>query len=405
MPDEHARFSPSATTRWLACPWTVDPEGPDPERKDTVWTVRGTAMHTRAEKHLRAWTDPAQDFTPIYYKDHEDPNRELMMTCEEWHPHVVPYIAAIRGFHAEAEMLGYKPELLIENRVEVHGKWCWGTLDAAIVVPSQMLVVFDLKTGGGHIVEPKALQFQTYAVGLCDRYGWDFLDIRLGRAQAAAQAPVAVEQVSLDELRNHKAAIRKAIQATLKRPAGGGPTRENLNAECHWCPRYETCPARFDRAMKVLEDHDVRVNAKHELVLPDPSTLSDRKLGWLVLNMDEIIHWFKKVREHLTAQAVAGRSIPLGLKLVEGETKRRWKRDMPEDVIAKQIVEAAEMLGEKIDPWDKSLVSFATVEKLLGKGSIDALLEKPKGKPALAPDDDNRPNFDKLACLKEVDGG
>ena len=50
---------------------------------------------------------------------------------------------------------------------------------------------------------------------------------------------------------------------------------------------------------------------------------------------------------------------------------------------------------EGFDPFEKKVLGITAMQKLLGKARFDELLsgliEKPKGKPTLAPDSDKRP--------------
>lgn len=405
MPGDHAPFSPSSSVRWLACPWAVE----DPEKaeasQDTVYTVKGTTMHTHSEKHLNAWTDPRLDFSALPWKN-PDTGADELIQPDEWHPHVIPYVEGVREIYETKKILGHDPALWIEKKVVIAGRWCWGTCDAAIVVPGVSLDIVDLKTGSGHVVPPDSDQFKTYAVGFLDLVGWDLKDgaVNLHRAQSAAEIPWATATVPLEELKEHAVRVSRAIKAARSRT--GEPTPANINPECHWCNKYKngTCAAHFQRAVQVLKDHDAKAGEDGALALPEPAEVvkkSKVKLEWLLAHMDEIGAWFSSVRKHVVAEMLAGRLELLGFKVVEGNSRREWDPAKDPADIAEEITNMADMIGEKLDPWEPSLLSFATAEKVLGKGSVDHLVVKPPGSPKLVPYEDKKASIDRLAILED----
>lgn len=57
MPGDHARLSPSGHHRWSVCHHSLELEATMPDTT-SVYADRGTRLHTEAEKHLRAGTNP-----------------------------------------------------------------------------------------------------------------------------------------------------------------------------------------------------------------------------------------------------------------------------------------------------------------------------------------------------------
>jgi hypothetical protein len=407
VPDEHARFSPSSSTRWLACPFTL--AGEQAPNKDSVFTVRGTAMHDRSEQHLKAWTDPREDRTVLTYPSPDDPKRELQMTAEEWQPHVIAYVEGVRALYDEAELMGYKPQLAIEERYDIVSPDCWGTADATLIVPGEVLDVADLKTGKGHIVPANTAQFKTYAVGACIKYGWDFKEVRLHRSQIAASVAWDTFVISCDELKDHLKVIKKAIKATQKiDELGGEPNEGCINDECCWCMKVwpdgnvgqRGCPAHINRTLQVLEEHDAKLDKDGKLKMPEPHEIPVDKLAWLAFHRAEIVGWFNALDTWMTQEAINGREF-IGFKLVEGRSNRKWNPELSEEEIVEAILETAEMLEVAVDPYETKLASFTKVEKALGKKSVDHLVVKPPGKMSLVTEDDHRASINALSILND----
>lgn len=408
MPDEHARFSPSSSTRWLACPFTL--AGEQAPNTDSVASVRGTAVHGRSETHLNAWTDPREDNSVLPYVMPDDPGRELTMHAGEWQPHVVPYVEGVRRLYDESELLGYRPKLAIEERYDVVGNDCWGTADAGIIVPKVSLDIVDLKTGGGHIVPASAPQFKTYACGACEKYGWDFQEIRLHRSQTAASIQWDTYETSCDELKEHLKLVKQAIKATKKLDKNevGEPDASCINDECCWCLKVwpdgnvgkAGCPAHREKAIQVLKDHDAKLDEDGKLQMPPATELSPDKLGWLAYHGKDIIDWLQSVMKYMTEEALKGREF-IGMKLVEGRSNRKWNPDIPEEEIVADILATAELNEVEFDPYEKKLCSFTKVEKALGKKTVDHLVVKPPGNVTLVPEEDHRAAINTLDILDD----
>jgi hypothetical protein len=400
----HAPFSPSSTERWLACPWSVAPNGPEPENKPSVWTELGTAIHERAEKHLLAWTDPAYDDEPLTYINPKT-KKTVAVPKAEWLPHVRTYVHVVRDAYAMAEMLcegEAKPLMLVEERVTVVGNDCWGTLDAGIVVPNVYARIADLKTGAGHLVPAKSPQFLTYLVGILEKYGWDrWNEIECGPVQLAALDaedldtpgdPCPTAKVTVDELREHHKAIKKAIKASYKAEADGTePPASCVGGHCHWCPRRtdwalnrtgQPCPAHRSAALSALDDE--------QTAIVPIKNLGPEQRAFLLEKAADIRKFLDALEEgELEAQQV-GRGLP-GFKVVEGRSNRKWDPAKTDDEVAKSLAELSVMLEKPLDPYRRSVITITEAEKVLGKGVVDALTVKPKGSPKLAPASDKRP--------------
>jgi hypothetical protein len=123
---------------------------------------------------------------------------------------------------------------------------------------------------------------------------------------------------------------------------------------CRWCPAAASCPGLRG---KVLD------NARTDFApgLPyDPAKLKE------ALDSIPLIEtWIKATSEFAFQESLEGRTVP-GWKLVEKRATRKWANE----------VEAASALANLVpedELFEKSLLSPAKVEKLLGKNGKAAL--------------------------------
>jgi hypothetical protein len=101
--------------------------------------------------------------------------------------------------------------------------------------------------------------------------------------------------------------------------------------------------------------------------------------------VDELISWASDIKEYALQQALSGKEWN-GWKLVEGRSNRKYSNEAA-------VIQTVEEAG--FDPYEKKLLGVTAMQKLLGKSRFDELLtayiEKPQGKPTLAPESDKRP--------------
>lgn len=169
---------------------------------------------------------------------------------------------------------------------------------------------------------------------------------------------------------------------------------------CRFCPvgMAGKCPARDKRMLDALGELDApRPSAVPSVpVAPiPPELIPPPKLAAALPLFPRIRAWLDAAEAR--ALALALRSELPGYKAVQGKPgNRAWSRD------ALQVSAALTAAGVA-DPWERELISPATVEKALGKKAAAAVLaplvKRAPGKPTLAPASDPRPPFDAAASL------
>jgi len=148
--DAHAKFAPSASHRWIACPASVE-LSKDEDDTTSSYAHEGSICHEIAAKCLKENLS-ADSFTGKVID-------EVQMT-KELLDGVQLYVDEVKGLTKEYSMTGGR----IEFEVQIT-KDCWGTVDT-LLWNSDILIAGDLKMGKGVIVEVENnSQLMIYAVG------------------------------------------------------------------------------------------------------------------------------------------------------------------------------------------------------------------------------------------------
>ena len=377
----HAPYAPSSAERWLTCTGCIPLElemraNNEIQEPETIPTQSGTAMHERSEVHLLKWTDVEDDTETLTYTVEGE---EHTIAFEEWHPHVCGYVAAIRACYRElADLYGEENVVLsVEERVDIIGADCFGTLDCAVYVIGEELHLWDLKTGAGHIVMSKENpQFMAYAVGMCKKHNWDFGTVTLNRWQAPHEGHQHDGWTcSIEQIKEFEKYAKKQI-----RESKTGKKKFVIGDHCTWCKAKPRCPASREQTLSLFDDEGEPAT-NIEALSPDAVEFIVRYGNRLKDYIDSVIG-FATERVHGGDEDI----LP-GYKVVEGRSVRAWVDELSED----DIIQEVEMLGAEATETKTKLRAFSKIEKELGKGSIDHLLVKKKGKPTLVPETDKRP--------------
>jgi hypothetical protein len=142
--------------------------------------------------------------------------------------------------------------------------------------------------------------------------------------------------------------------------------------------------------LSVRRRNECRARAEANLQLAQydfklPPLLTDTEIEVILYKVDELISWASDIKEYALQQALSGKEWN-GWKLVEGRSNRKYSNEAA-------VIQTVEKAG--FDPYEKKLLGVTAMQKLLGKSRFDELLtayiEKPQGKPTLAPESDKRP--------------
>lgn len=377
-PTEHAVLGASSSHRWMACPGSVRlSEGlPDHESE---YAREGSAAHALAETILRGETVALGAPVPGH------PDFEITDEMLE----------AVEVFVEYVREQARGNELFIEQTFDLDPLKppapMFGTADAVVWdEENSHLHVIDYKHGQGVAVDAdENSQLMYYALGAV-------VELRRRPAKVTVTivqprgfhpaGPVRSWSFTWDDLKDFKDELFTAAERTQDEDA---PLE--VGDHCRFCKALPTCPAQAANAVEVAQTEFDVIEETEGAALPAPADLDTEQLLVVLRAGDYVMDWIRAVHEHAIHLLDTGHEVP-GWKLVEGRSHRRWS---DEEAAAKYLQGKGLKKNER---YKMKLISPAQAERTLkSKGMLDGswklekLIEKPEGKPKLAPADDARP--------------
>lgn len=349
---DHARLSPSASSRWLTCTASVkaiEAAG----RPDTAGPAarEGAAAHALAEIAL---TECVKGQVPLSELSGTDAYESWALgypgyDLDEMLRHVCVYAEYV------AAQLSARPggQLLVEARLETGVSGLWGTTDAALVWPDHAEII-DFKYGSGVVVDAhENPQMMSYGLGvLHTRPLVERLVLTIVQPRAGVD-PVRSWPVSATELRAWRRwVVEPAAAAALNGQGRFAPSE----SACRWCPLAGSCRARSDDIMAQDFGHEA---------VPE---LSPSELGAAADRVAEIRSWCNAV-EAATYAAIyeRGQDVP-GWKVVQRGGRR---------TVADRDDLAARLAAVGIEAYEPKLKGFTVLDRLAGGRAALAELAGP----------------------------
>lgn len=371
-PLAHASASPSAAHRWLNCTASVKAESHFQD-KGSIYAEEGTLAHELAEAWINGPETHIRTKIEEFYADHP----ELEGSYKEMCDYLEPYIDYVNEEFSDAKHKDPGAVRMTEQRTDL-SKWVpggFGTTDVTIVA-GEKLTIIDLKYGKGVPVEAKDNpQLRLYALGmyelLSDVYDIDVVKMVIYQPR--------LDRVSWDEM-SVADLLRwgDEVVAPAAKTALSGKGTFTPGEHCQFCKARNECKAR----------------AKHYLELKkyrEKAFLSNAEIAEILGYVDGLVKWADGLKENVLSRALEGEEFP-GWKVVEGRSNRKYAA--PDDKIAEAAVKAG---YDNALLWEKKLLTLSAMEKLMGKKDFEKVLgkmiEKPQGKPTLAPEKDPRPSL------------
>ena len=332
MPDEHARFSPSARERWSVCTASIlyseklIEAGTVPEDESSDDALKGQALHTRAEHHLVAGTDPAGDRRP-YSTTYGEGKRRNWPNAENEQDIVCTYVDYVRDLQFELQMKYGEENVFLEIEKQTRlNEECWGTVDAALFVPGEELHVIDLKTGAGHMVDAIGNpQLDLYLAMKANEAKWGFKRY----VSHIVQPPRGTLCDPSESTEDYLKQVLADTQAAMAEALNGGEFE--AGDHCRWCPSKYVCQAREREAVAVFPEIDLAtVGVKDLPAHVPPEDMPVDKLAWVMRNLPTLKAFIKDYEKHAFKKAMNEPGSVPGFKIVGNKGNRKLKGDQDE---------------------------------------------------------------------------
>ena len=360
----HALLSASSSKRWIECPPSAR-MCEEYEDKGSDYAAEGTEAHALCEYLLKT----------ALGMQARDPRPALSHYTEEMHECAESYVAYALEIITGIRQTCADPQILIEQKLDFSEfvPDGYGTGDL-IIVGDGTLYVCDYKHGTGVLVEAEGNpQLRLYGLGSLLLFDgiYDIQTVSMTIFQPR-RANVATEILSKDDLyRWANETLKPAADRAFK-----GEGELKCGEWCRFCKAKAECRKRAEHNMEL---------ARHDFKLPP--YLEDDEIAAILDKLDELLAWASDIKEYALQAALSGTHFN-GWKLVEGRANRRYT---DEQAISDAVTAAG------LDPFEHKLLGLTAMEKLLGKKRfgemLGAYVERPQGKPTLAPETDNRPEI------------
>ncbi|MDD3881751.1 MAG: DUF2800 domain-containing protein [Eubacteriales bacterium] len=359
---KHALLSASSAHRWLNCPPSARLTE-SYEDKGSDYAAQGTDAHALCEYRLKQLLGIAA----------QDPTENMTWYDEEMEGCANDYTSYIADLITEAKTHCKDPVVLIEQRLDYsrYVESGYGTGDC-LVIADDTLNVIDLKYGKGVEVEAaQNPQMMLYALGALELFD-DLYDINAVTMTIfqPRRANVSIWTITKSDLYQWaENTLRPAAELAFK-----GEGKYHSGDWCQFCKAKQGCRARADEQMALMR-YDFQM----------PPLLTDEDVEDILGRVDQLVSWAEDIKEYALQSALSGKQWP-GWKLVEGRSNRRY-------VDETAVADAVAAVG--LDPFEHKLRGITSMTSLLGRKQFDemlgSLIEKPQGKPTLAPESDKRP--------------
>ena len=373
MPELHAKLSSSASKRWLGCPGSVKLSEHYPNGS-SIYADEGTIAHGMAEGMISKDDKLVQKYeveAAKFYGEHP----ELNGTFLEMKMILQPYVDYVFEEYAAQVHEDGAAQLMTEERVDLteYIPGGFGTSDVVILRQGRLHII-DLKYGKGVSVSAEDNpQLKLYALGTLARFDmlYDIKDVVMTIYQPR------LDNVSTDTI---KAKDLYTWGDEVIKP--GAQLALSEDAPVHagdWC---QFCPARYDCKERARDAMELQKYLGRMVLSPE-------EIAEILGKIDRLTKFAEDIKDSALTKALDGEEIP-GWKVVEGRSIRKYVGSEEE------IVRQCEGAGyDQALLYERKLLTITNMEKLMGKKQfaevLGAYVEKPEGKPTLAPESDKRP--------------
>ena len=352
---QHAKLSPSASSRWINCTGSIllsdlmaDKYGTDNIFTSSNAANEGSLAHEISEKALKSSKDTIEF---IGYKAFNHTADESMCAYTQEY---VDFVRSIPGTR------------FIEQQVTVN-KDLWGTADA-IVINADTLHTVDLKFGMGvKVYATNNTQARIYALGTIKTLS-SSIPAGVKKVTMTIHQPrldhIDSETITLTDLFKWEREVLnpaiKAVQASTSDLLDLHPSE----SACKFCPAKAYCPKLYSDMIELFDNNVDEV--------------TDTQLSAILDKLSLIESWSKSLRDRAFNTMRNGGNID-GYKLVEGRSMRKWKDES-------HAIELLSTITDTDKLFTRKFVSPSQAEKIIGKKTMVNflnLISKPPGKPTI----------------------
>jgi hypothetical protein len=222
----HAKYSPSASHRWLECPGSVELAALCPPSPETPQAKQGTEAHLCLEMFLKNGQEKMLS-TGVFLREQGHPVEMVV--------HAESAARAIWKFTPKGA------ELLAETRSELFhiDKEMHGTTDATIIEHFSTLHVIDFKYGKFPVEAENNSQMMAYAIGLAHKFDYNFEQVICTIIQPRAyheKGPVRSWFTTIENLLEWNERFKKGVKLAKRKDA---PFKSGEH--CFFCPAKKEC--------------------------------------------------------------------------------------------------------------------------------------------------------------------
>ena len=381
----HARFSASASDRWLNCPGSLALSQGHSGSSSRA-SAEGTMLHALSERCLFENLDAYDFVDQEFVVDGFD-----FILDDEQAGAVTDYVEYIRGFSG---IKMYEVRSNYASALGLDESEAFGTADCVIwQEETQHLHIVDAKFGRKFVNARENRQLLLYALGVVTTLkavGDDPLEVTLHIVQPRVSAVPVPYTLSVEELEDYAKdfadAAGKAKQAIDTYQVGKELDILSYlvagESQCRWCPAKANCPAlrkEVDESMANIPD---------VIAFMPAADLSKEQSKLVLIRM-----YCDSIETETLRRLLAGEPVD-GYKMVMGrEGNRKWV-DEDKTVTLLKSLEDTYKLPED-DLWEpKSPRTLPQIEKVLKKAKVPVNLEpyqvRSAAKPTMASADDPR---------------
>lgn len=363
----HARLPPSSASRWTVC--TASTAFIERNRSvlppdSSPYADEGTKMHELVAQVLGGRYRLLQT---------DDPDQLI---------HGRDYVDFVRTVQRPDDKVGIEKRVSLFYLPDQHG-----TVDVLLQGPERIAIV-DLKYGVGVSVQAENnKQLGIYAESAIQELELvaplpDDFPVHLYIFQPRDRndsEPIRVWKLTRSELRSFAAPIAAAAHLVLSARPGDLAFIPDPEVQCKFCPAAGICSAYASYGLSIVPE---------DMSVPDPTTLT-RAQRIRILDASSALQQFLNAVEAQEMSELSAGAEPMGYKLVEGKSNRKWSSD--EEAI--EVMAMSHPLNEvaprcPISPA-AAMKAFEADERLVAH--MNKIIVKPPGKPTLVPESDPRP--------------